>query len=80
MRTSWRVVPSVSAAVTTMALGPGLRVSGTVTASEVGGVRSACCATSAPLSLTLTRATPLLDVTTAATTLDSSVRRARSSG
>ena len=48
--------------------------------TEFCGVRSVCWCTSVPFRLTLTLATPLLEVTTAATTLASSVTRDLSSG
>jgi hypothetical protein len=49
-------------------------------AMDLWGVRSLCWNTSAPFRVTLTFATPLLEVTTAATTLTSSITRKRSSG
>ncbi len=80
VRSSCLMVPSDSVAVTTMALAPSRKVTGALTAIERGGVLSLCWCTWVPLRATVTLATPLLDVTSAATTLDSSLTRERSSG
>src|SRR6266404_4672401 len=80
VRISWRTVPSASAADRMIALSPGRSVTGAATATDFCATLSACDHTSAPLSSTLALATPLLDVISAATTLPSSVTRARSSG
>src|SRR5688572_22429334 len=59
VRSSWRVTPAASVAVTTIALVPARSVSGVVTTTEVWGVRSVWSATATPFRLTCTRATPL---------------------
>src|SRR4051812_47842037 len=67
VRTSFWVTPPASVALMTIAFVPVRSVIGVVTTSDVCGVFSDCWATSTPLSCTLTFATPLPEVTTAAT-------------
>jgi len=54
---------------------PFLSASGAVTSTDFCGTRSACWWTSWPFSVTVTRATPLLEVTTAAAMLAASPTR-----
>src|SRR6185295_10457851 len=69
VRISRRTVPSGSLALIAIALAPSRSVTGTVSRKEFCGVRSRCWWTSTPLRVTLTIATPLLEVTSAAATL-----------
>ena len=76
VRTSWRTVPSPSVALIATTLTPGCSFSGTVTSCERCGVLSlGWFWSSTPLSVTATRATPLLEETTAAATLAASLTR-----
>src|SRR5262245_44899946 len=80
VRTSWRTVPSLSRAVSTSVLLPSRSVSGASTTTDVGGLASALRCTSVPFSVTLTLATPRLEVTAATTTVAGSATRAPSAG
>ena len=80
VRTSCRVVPSGSRAVRMIVLVPSRSVTGAVTTTERGVDGSAWRSTSVPLSVTVVLATPRLELTTAVTTVCSSVMRAPSAG
>jgi hypothetical protein len=70
VRTSWRTVPSGSVALITMVLLPSRSLTGAATATERLGGRSTSLNTSAPFKRTLTLATPLPELISAATRLD----------
>jgi hypothetical protein len=55
-------------------------LTGTVRTSDFSALRSVCWCTSVPFRLTLAFATPLLEVTMAATTVAASLTRAISCG
>ena len=62
VRTSWRTVPSGSAAVSVSVFEPATNVTGTLTTTDRGAPLSLWRCTSAPLSVMTTRATPLLEL------------------
>src|SRR5262245_26513347 len=80
LRTSCCTEPSAAIARITMVFVPSRSLTGAAMATDLFDGRSRSWNTWAPFTRTLTSVTPLLEVATAAATVDSSVRRARSSG
>ena len=70
VRTTWATLPALSVAVISITLSPGRSVAGTRIARPRASMPRSC-GTSTPLTVTCTRSTPTLSLTTPSTTIRS---------